>query len=359
MARTFKKRGEWWIDFRGSDGKRHREPIGQSCALAKEVLSKRLNEVSEQRYFPGRVANAKTFSEIADKFWEQHGRFLKSPTWYCLFKKIKTAFNSKRIGAITPGDVQGFYNAVAAGQLNKKGRGSVATANRYHSLLCSIFSRAKDWGDFHGDNPCSRVKKGREEASRLRYLSQDEIKRLLAVAHPRLYPIVACAILTGMRRGEILGMAWENVSLESATIYLLRCKSGRPRQIPIPSKLREILLGQGPRSSGLVFDLSLSFLKRYFEQALKDAEIVGFRFHDLRHTFASHFIMRTNDLPALQNLLGHSSPTMTQRYAHLSKGHLLSNMATFEAAIQVKEQIPALEWHQGRHHAQNAVLPQA
>ncbi|MEK7287570.1 MAG: site-specific integrase [Elusimicrobiota bacterium] len=74
-------------------------------------------------------------------------------------------------------------------------------------------------------------------------------------------------------------------------------------------------------------------LRRYFAQALKDAGIDSFRFHDLRHTFASHFIMKTSDLPALQKILGHASPQMTQRYAHLAAGHLAANMAKFEAGM--------------------------
>src|SRR5579883_867406 len=136
----FKKRGKWWIGYRDHTGKRHREPTGStSYALAKEILAKRQNEVAERRNFPGRVVNARPFSEVADKFWEQHGRFLKSKTWASLFKKIKAApFGLKRIGSITSGDLQAFYNVVAAGQLNKKGKGSVATANRYLSLASSI-----------------------------------------------------------------------------------------------------------------------------------------------------------------------------------------------------------------------------
>jgi len=68
-------------------------------------------------------------------------------------------------------------------------------------------------------------------------------------------------------------------------------------------------------------------------QAQAAAGLRDVHVHDLRHTFASHFIMRTNDLPALQKLLGHSTPAMTLRYAHLSKGHLASEMAAFESAV--------------------------
>ena len=369
MARTFKKRGEWWIDYR-ANGQRHREPVGSSHSLAKEVLSKRLAEVAEQRHFPGRVANARPFNEVAETFWELHGKTLRSLSWRLMLDKIKAEFGTKKVGDISTADVQRFYNEIVSRRTTARADSAVkkagnipaaeaqrlhseaighptsATANRYLSLLRSIFNKAEAWGDFHGKNPCSGIKKGRESAHRLRYLSQGEMECLLAAVNPRLYPVVVCALLTGMRRGEILGLTWENVSLEHDTLYIRMSKSGKPREIPIPSKLREVLIGLGPKPRGPLFELPLIMLRRYFERALKDAGIFGFHFHDLRHTFASHFLMRTNDLSALQRLLGHSTPSMTLRYAHLSKGHMAANIAAFESAIPVKPQLPAVGGHQ-------------
>lgn len=335
MARVFKKRGEWWLDYRAG-GKRRREPVGSSHALAKEVLAKRLAEVAEQKHFPGRVANARSFDEVAARFWELHGQHMLSASWGWMFAKVKTAFKGRKIGDVSTADVQRFYNEVA-------GKTTAATANRYLSLVRVLFNKAESWGDFHGKNPCAGVKKGREAAHRLRFLNREEMERLLKASHPRLRPVVICALLTGMRRGEILGLTWENVSLEQDVLYILQSKSGKPRELPIPSKLREVLLDLRPKATGLVFDLPLIMLQRYFASAMKEAGIFGCRFHDLRHTFASHFIMRTNDLPTLQRLLGHSTPTMTQRYAHLSKAHLASAVVAFESAIPVPDPCPLIK----------------
>jgi integrase len=344
---TFKKRGEWWIDYYGSDRKRHREPVGPAYTLAKEVLAKRLHEIAEGRHFPERVANAKPFAVLADKYWELHGRFLKWDTKGWMLRRFKVAFGTKRIGDISAGDVQRFYNEAANASSN-------ANANRQLAMLRSIFNRAKAWGDSHGENPCAAVKRGREESHRLRYLSSDEMARLQAAAHPRLYPLLMCALLTGMRRGELLGLGWENVSLDRSMIYLLKTKAGRPREVPICGRLREVLLAHGPKDSGPVFDLPVIMLRRYFDAALKEAGVFGFRFHDLRHTFASYFVMRTNDLPALQKVLGHSSPAMTNRYAHLSNGHLASDMAAFESAIPAQARIPGLDGH---HYGHQGLAP--
>jgi integrase len=176
------------------------------------------------------------------------------------------------------------------------------------------------------------VKQFRVENHRLRFLSQEEISRLLGACHARIYPAVVCAIMTGMRRGEILRLSWKDVDLEHKILYVLESKSGKPREMPIAGKLHEVLATLGPKQ-GLVFDIPVITLRRYFDAALKKAGIQEFRFHDLRHTFASHYIMRTNDLPALQALLGHHSPVMTQRYAHLSRTHLKGGIELLDSAM--------------------------
>lgn len=343
MARTFKKAGQWWIDYRGADGRRHREKVGDgaSHSLAEQVLAKRQSAAAEGKHFPGRAADSLTFGEVADKFWNLHGQYLASSSWRFLFDIIKAEFGSRKIGAINGGDVQRFYAKIAAPTREDQGQ-RYSTANKYLTLLKSIFNRAALWGDFQGINPCRGIKKGREAAHKLRYASVEEMDALLSKASPRLYPVLATSLLTGLRRGEVLGLRWENVSLERDLIYVLKTKSGHPRELPIPSKLRDLLIDLGPKKEGPVFGLPVITLRRNFAAALKAAGVFDLRWHDLRHSFASWFLMRTNDLPALQRLLGHASPSMTLRYAHLSRGHLASNVAAFESAIPVRRTAPGL-----------------
>lgn len=338
---VFKRNGKWWIGYPLGNGKYRREVVGPSHALAKEVLAKRLTEIAERRHFPARIANQKPFLEVADRYWQLHGRNLESKSLKWVFPRLKDRFSGKRIGDITAADIQAFYNETATST-------SVATANRYLTVLRSLFNKARAWGDLHGENPCSGVKKGRETNHRLRYLSEGEIERLLTVASPRLYPILVCALMTGMRRGEILSLRWENVDLQKGVLYVLKTKSGKSRNIPLAERLRKVLIDSGPLPSGLVFDMPVIALRREFAAALKAASISHFRFHDLRHTFASHFIMRTSDLPALQMLLGHSSPVMSQRYAHLSSSHLYRGLQALEAGMPDATHKPvpvALELH--------------
>ena len=189
-------------------------------------------------------------------------------------------------------------------------------------------------------NPVAkRVKKQPDNVSRLRYLSSAEMDRLLAVcngpAYAKLYPIIVCALFTGMRQAEILTLDWKNVDLEHGTIYILISKSGKPREVPITSRLREIMLGISPKPEGRVFEISFMTFRRLFDRLKVESGIAHFRFHDLRHTFASHHYMNAADLYALQRILGHASPQMTQRYAHLSRTHIDATMAEFEAGMPV------------------------
>ncbi len=139
-----------------------------------------------------------------------------------------------------------------------------------------------------------------------------------------------------MRRGELHALRWENVDIERRLIYILQSKSGKPRELPMGRKLVETLASLGVKKEGPVFGVPEITLRVHFKHAMIAAEIRDFRFHDLRHTFASHFIMRTGDLPSLQKLLGHSSPEMTQRYAHLAKGHLSAKIDAFDSAMPVE-----------------------
>lgn len=343
----FKKQGAWWIDYR-IDGHRVREKIGPTWSLAKEVLHKGLTEKCESKFFPERAANNTTFQKIADKYVELHGQYLKSHTWKWMLPKIAAVFGKRKINDIKTGEIQQFYNEIT-------NRTSAANATRHLVIICAIFNKALAWGDFYGRNPCLGVIKGRQAANRLRYLTLGEIRILLKYAPARLYPVLVCALLTGMRRGEILNLRWEHIDLNSRIIYILQSKSGKPREIPMASQLRDELLTLGPMESGIIFPLPIIMLHRFFDKTLKEANITGFRFHDLRHTFASHYIMRTHDLPALQGILGHSTPAMTMRYAHLSQGHLASNMAAFESTMPVKQLILAqnitLDGHPGGHQA--------
>ena len=319
----FKKQGVWWVDYYAG-GRRKRERVGSSYKLAQEVLHKRKAEISEGRYFPERLEKEPTFREFSEIFYKQHGKYLKSASDVVYrLEYFNNLFGNLSLSAITPLQIQELRNKL-------KETVSISRVNRFHTLLKTVFNKAHAWRKFYSENPASAIKIEKEPPGRTRFLDEPEIRMLLEASHPRIYPLVTCALTTGMRRGEILKLKWEDLNLDLGILYIRDSKSGKPREIPIIKQLSDILM-KLPRDTENVFTVPKITLVRYFQKALDKANLQDFRFHDLRHTFASHFIMKTRDLPALQKILGHYSPVMTQRYAHLTNGHVRAEMEILSA----------------------------
>lgn len=160
-----------------------------------------------------------------------------------------------------------------------------------------------------------------------------EAGRLLETCSPHVFPIVLCALETGMRRGEILGLRWEDVDLERRILYVGETKTGIPRHVPISSRLAEVLRYRAGNGLGeYVFAGAPGIGKRgrpfhdvrtAFENACRRAGIAGFRFHDLRHTAASHMVMAGVPIKVVGEILGHATVSMTERYSHLLPEHKL------------------------------------
>jgi integrase len=193
-----------------------------------------------------------------------------------------------------------------------------------------MFTKAVEW-DMLEEASLKRIRKVKllpENNRRLRYLSKDECQNLINASDKHLKPIVITALNTGMRRGEILGLKWDQVDLKHGFILLDVTKNGDRREIPINGSLRDTLqktvvrridipyVFHDPKTGKVYQDV-----KRSFHSACKKAKINDFHFHDLRHTFASQLVMAGIDLTTVKELLGHKTLTMTLRYAHLAPGH--------------------------------------
>ena len=143
-------------------------------------------------------------------------------------------------------------------------------------------------------------------------LTVEELQLLLDCCPPHLKPVVLVAVHTGMRKGEILKLKWDQVDIRHSFLLLDETKNGERREIPINRTLYELFAGM-PRSleSEYVFvgkdGEPYGDIKRSFHTALKKAGIRDFHFHDLRHTFASHLVMAGIDLLSVKELLGHKS----------------------------------------------------
>jgi len=155
-----------------------------------------------------------------------------------------------------------------------------------------------------------------------------------------------------MRKEEILSLEWDkHIDLKHGFILLNKTKNGDRREIPINQTLRETLQGLVKHiNSPYVFTDSegkrYQDVKRSFNSALKRAVIKDFRFHDLRHTFASHLVMTGIDLTTVSRLLGHKNLTMTLRYSHLAPEHMVRAVDLLDNTLNGKSTIQKL-YNQG------------
>jgi integrase len=224
-----------------------------------------------------------------------------------------------------------------------------ATINHLVATLKHMFTKAFEW-EMVEEHVLKRIRKAKmleENNRRLRYLSKEECQTLLSVCDKHLGPIVVCALHTGMRKGEILNLQWDNVDLKHGFILLEVTKNGERREIPINDTLRTTLSSLVRRIDGpyVFYDPITSKpyqdVKRSFNTACRKAKIRNFRFHDLRHTFSSHLVMAGYDITTVKELLGHKTLTMTLRYAHLAPSHKVKAVAALDDVLNDKAPIAA------------------
>lgn len=206
-----------------------------------------------------------------------------------------------------------------------------ATIVRYIASLSAVFEAAiKDW-NWTEKNPVKLVRKPSVSNSRRRFLSEDECEKLLDACmesrNPYLYSIVVLALGTGMRRGELLGLRWQDVSLEEKCITLTKTKNGSIRCVPLVSITLKII--RSLFEDETILDPSHHIfpslnLERYLDIrtawffALKRAGIKDFKFHDLRHSCASFLQATGASLQEIMEILGHKDIRSTLRYTHIT-----------------------------------------
>ena len=198
-------------------------------------------------------------------------------------------------------------------------------------------------------NPVRRVRFFNEDNSRLRYLTEDEYSRLLQAAKkietsPFLAEKIILSVHTGLRRGSLFHLRWDQVDFLSRVLRIPRTKSGRPHALPLNATVLTTLQAL---YSQRIPDCPYTFahptgrnarepvkdVKNAFRTALDAAGIKDFTWHDLRHTFASWLIMKGASLRSVAELLGHRGLRMVMRYAHLSPAYLSAEVGLLDAPV--------------------------
>ncbi|MHB1646979.1 MAG: tyrosine-type recombinase/integrase [bacterium] len=264
-----------------------------------------------------------TFEELAKEYLEFAKNRLKS------FKNrtyevnmLARKFKAKKLKDFSFQDAIGIQNEVI-----NKGQ-SKANANRQVACLKAMFkfaidSEMVDETVYYKIGKCKNLK---GEKSRDRYLKQDEFNKLLAVCPPFLKNIVIIAVYSGMRKSEILNLKWQDIDLTNKIISLYDTKNGENRKVYINSVLYDTLSKMKKQGAYVFLNPETKKpycdIKKSFKTALNLIGISDFRFHDLRHTFASQSAMSGTGKGALQKLMGHKTGAMTERYMHLADDYL-------------------------------------
>jgi len=334
------KRGNiWWVRYAGPDGRIIRISSGSTSKKEAEALLVSRKDAKNKGKHPEikRIENY-TFAELAEKFliWAERYRSFKS-TQYMINILVQT-FGNLPLRNFNPMLIDEYQTQGLKDGLKP------ATINRRLGILKRMFAKAIEW-EMVEEEALKKIRKIsplKANNKRLRYLSKEECQALIKACDKHLKPIVVTALNTGMRKGEILSLKWDQVDLRHGFILLDVTKSGERREIPINQTLRETLQSLTRR-----LDIPFVFydpatgkayqdVKRSFHSALRRAGIKDFHFHDLRHTFASQLVMAGIDLTTVSRLLGHEDVKMTLRYSHLAPSHIANAVDILDKTLTGK-----------------------
>ena len=197
------------------------------------------------------------------------------------------------------------------------------------ALLSRLFNFARsDWGMESLQNPIELVTNPKLNPGRERRLEEGEEEKLLEAMTPIFRPIILFTLETGMRRGEIASLVWENVDLKNCTVFLPETKNGSARTVPLSPKAIAILQSIEGEKKGSVFKQTKSAITHAMIRACKKAHIEGLTFHDLRHEAISRLFENTDlDVMEVKVITGHKTLQMLARYTHLRASRLADRLA--------------------------------
>ena len=302
---------------------------------AKRWIQQTETAIRNGKYFSTSAARQHTLAELIDRYIQFE---LPKKGAQKANQKSQLLWWKEQIGAhllsnITPALIAECRDKLANENTHQSERRSPSTVNRYLAAISHVFTLAVDEWQWLEESPMRKVKKLKEPRGRVRFLSDEERFLLLDACKqsnsPYLYPIVVLALSTGMRRGEILNLAWKDVDLKQHRVTLHETKNGERRAVPLVGHalgvMKEFARAHHRLDTPLVFPgknpKRPATIRDSWEHALKVAGLNDFRFHDTRHSAASYLAMNGASLAEIAEVLGHKTLQMVKRYAHLSEAH--------------------------------------
>lgn len=339
--------GTYWLRYR-LEGKNKYAKIGTTAELSLADARKRVAAIKEEAASNpafGKPVEVKAMPTFEAFFLEQYLPHAKNHkrTWSKDLQyfelRLRDAFGSKPLNKIERIDIQRLHDTIKAHGL------AAATANHYVKLIKHMFNLAIDWGIIE-HNPAVRIQLLREDNQIERYLSEEELQRLMAVLTTDDNRMV-CLILqyllsTGARLNEALQARWDQVDVEKRLwrIPAQNSKSKKIRAVPLnDSAIAAIAQLDTAGHFEYLFlnqqtGLPYTDIAKVWQRIRVKAGLPKLRIHDLRHQFASFLVNNGRSLYEVQQILGHSTPTVTQRYAHLSTKSLQEAANSASMAIK-------------------------
>lgn len=317
----FKRGNVWWMEIKLPNGEVERKSTKvRDREVAERLYEARKADVAPKAVGAKEAAKERTVGDALD-------RWLRSKELEGLKTieemRVKVRWWKERLGDVpllklSPLEVRDVIDAK-----REKDGSSNATANRHLAVIRATLRCCEiDWG-WLGSAPKLRTFSEKVHV-RERYLTDEEVKKLLAYCKGHLRDLVAFSLVTGLRQGNVYGLRWDWVDFEAGSISVpsSEYKTKRRHTIPMFDEARAILLRQQGKHPEFVFTYKGEPIKSStntaWRNAMQKAEIKDFRWHDLRHTFASHHAQKGTPLGVLQALGGWQSAAMVKRYAQHS-----------------------------------------
>jgi integrase len=338
------RKSEQLFEVRWREGGRNKSLRVHGCyELARKIERKKMSVRDENRHLEIKREVNYRMSALIDRYWTHYGSKKRSGSREkSIVAGIRDQLGRLFVREVDAVAVTAWYESLTARKL------SPGTAVRHFNVMHHMMEKAATiWSRETGidRNPADQVEVKRPDDQRDRYLSADELVRLkLALDEKRhrkgskhinktfyrLRLIVLIALTTGMRASEVFGLKWPDVLYAEGLIAVrTKLKGGKMRYVPLCPELAGELrhypavIGEDrifPPEPGA--KSGRQRVEGSFEDLLERAGIQDFRFHDLRHTFASWYMMNGGDLYELAKILGHSNIKMTERYAKLARKHI-------------------------------------
>ena len=325
--------------------------------LAREIEAKFKEDIARGEFDIHKKKDSLTLNEFWNKYlpWLMENKKSWQADVFYYNKHLKPAFGNEPLATISPFTIESFVVKMKKAKSNRKKPYAPATIKHQLVLLTRLYNVAENWGMYSGDNPCRKVKKPKLNNQVTEFLSGDELNSLLNVLEKwddkMSTSFILFSLYTGVRRGELFKLTWNDIDFERQFMVLKDPKGIADQTLPLSGKAVNVL-----KNVPKEYDTQWIFYGKNGQQRtdfkgpwLRIKKAAGlpkhFRFHGIRHHFASSLVSHGADLYTVQKLLCHKDAAMTMRYAHLADKTLRDAVNLSDQLQQKKEPIINLKEH--------------